>query len=44
MIDQDGYVYCEPHGMRRRNGGRPCRKLRPAEVRKLARGERITKY
>ena len=43
MLDQQGYVYCEHHGLVRRTH-QPCRKLRPAELRKLERGERITKY
>ena len=42
MLDQQGYVYCEHHGLVRRT--QPGRKLRPAELRKLERGEAITKY
>jgi hypothetical protein len=42
-IDRGGYVYCEAHGIQRR-ASEPCRKLRPAEVAKLARGEVLTKY
>jgi hypothetical protein len=39
-IDEKGFVYCEKHGLERRN---PiyCRKLRPHELRKLQRGEPI---
>jgi len=43
MLDQDGFVYCEAHGLARRRY-QPCRKLRPAELHKLARGEQIRKY
>ena len=40
MIDREGYVYCEGHGMRRRMS-QPCRKLRPAEIKRITNGERI---
>lgn len=43
MLDQAGFVYCTRHGMWRRTH-EPCRKLRPAELRKLARGEQIARY
>lgn len=43
MIDAKGYVYCTEHGLQRRTV-MPCRKLRPAELAKLARGEQIAKY
>lgn len=42
-LDQDGFVYCTTHGLQRRCW-QPCRKLRPAEVRKLERGEQIARY
>lgn len=42
-IDQDGFAYCTDHGLARR-AYQPCRKLRPAELAKLARGEQIAKY
>lgn len=43
MIDDNGFVYCTSHGMERR-GWRPCRKLRPHELRRLQRGEQVTRY
>lgn len=43
MIDNGGFVYCTCHGLARRSW-KPCRKLRPHELRKIARGETITKY
>jgi hypothetical protein len=43
MIDPKGFVYCASHGLQRRQV-MPCRKLRPAELAKLARGEQIRKY
>lgn len=42
-IDIKGFVYCEAHGYRRRDS-HPCRKLKPHELHKLARGERLAKY
>jgi hypothetical protein len=42
-IDNSGFVYCESHGLRRR-WDKPCRKLRPHELRKLARGETLARY
>jgi hypothetical protein len=42
-IDQAGFVYCTRHGLQRRQY-EPCRKLRPNEVNRLARGEVVTKY
>lgn len=41
MIDDRGFAYCAPHGVSRRGGGIRCRKLTPAELRKLERGEVI---
>jgi hypothetical protein len=43
MIDAKGYLYCASHGLSRRQAV-PCRKLRSAELRKLIRGEQISKY
>lgn len=42
-IDNKGYAYCTPCGMRRR-WTHPCRKLRPHELNKLKRGERLERY
>jgi hypothetical protein len=43
MIDDKGYAYCTDHGLDRRYW-RPCRKLRPHELRRLERGEALTHY
>ena len=43
MIDDKGYAYCEAHGLERRYW-RPCRKLRPHELRRLLRGEQLKSY
>ena len=40
-VDESGYVYCLPHGNQRKYDKR-CRKLRPAEIRKLLTGGTIT--
>jgi hypothetical protein len=42
-IDDKGYAYCTEHG-RERQAWRRCRKLRPAELRKLQRGEQLAHY
>jgi hypothetical protein len=42
-IDQAGFVYCTRHGLQRRQY-EPCRKLRPHEINRLARGEVVTRY
>jgi hypothetical protein len=42
-IDSAGFVYCAFHGEQRRRY-EPCRKLRPHELRKVLRGEPVTKY
>lgn len=42
-LDQSGFVYCTAHGIARRSW-KPCRKLRPFELRRLGRGEQITRY
>lgn len=43
-LDEKGYVYCMHHGKQRRGGGIRCRQLKPAEVKRLQNGERLTKY
>lgn len=42
-IDDKGFVYCEKHGLQRR-GWRPCRKLRPHELRRLQAGKTLAHY
>lgn len=42
-LDNKGFVYCTGHGLERR-GRRPCRKLRPHELRRLERGEPVKRY
>ena len=42
-IDDKGYTYCTPHGVSRQ-GYRPCRKLRPHELRRLERGDTLAHY
>lgn len=42
-IDNQGYIYCTEHGADRRYM-RPCRKLRPYELRTLERGECVKRY
>lgn len=42
-LDKKGFVYCESHG-KQRQASQPCRKLRPHELKKIARGEQITRY
>jgi hypothetical protein len=42
-LDTAGFVYCTTHGEQRRCY-EPCRKLRPHELRRLERGEQITRY
>lgn len=42
-LDTKGYIYCTGHGQLRQSSQR-CRKLRPAELRKLERGEVLTRY
>ena len=41
-VDNQGFVYCTTHGLRRRQGGTPCRKLRPSEIEKLEHGETVS--
>lgn len=42
-IDNKGYVYCATHGVERRDV-RPCRKMRPFEVKRIMRGEPLARY
>lgn len=42
-IDNKGYAYCTKHGIERRDC-RPCRKLRPWELKQLLRGETLARY
>jgi hypothetical protein len=42
-IDANGFIYCERHGIARRDWKR-CRKLRPHELRRLQRGEQVKSY
>jgi hypothetical protein len=42
-LDENGYVYCTPHGIQRRDWKR-CRKLRPFELNRLRRGQQVEKY
>lgn len=44
MLDQSGYIYCPEHGLQRRHSGRPCRKLTPAEIRRIRDGLPISRY
>ena len=44
MLDNKGFVYCADHGLQRREGGIPCRKLRPSEIKQLERGQAIRSY
>lgn len=43
MIDDNGYIYCESHGLSRRSW-RPCRKLRAYELKALKRGGLVKEY
>lgn len=42
-LDTAGFGYCTDHGIWRRQY-EPCRKLTPAELNRLARGQQIEKY
>lgn len=42
-IDSSGFVYCEMHGRQRRAYKR-CRKLKPAEIKRLESGQPLTRY
>lgn len=43
MMDDKGFIYCAEHGLDRR-WYRRCRKLRPHELRRIERGEQVTRY
>ena len=43
MIDTAGFIYCENHGLDRRQW-EPCRRLRDWELRRLERGKPLTRY
>lgn len=43
-IDDNGFIYCAEHGQRRKESGRRCRKLKPAELKTLKEGKPIAKY
>lgn len=43
-IDHKGYVYCYAHGQQRKASGIRCRKLTPAEARRIAAGQPLTRY
>ena len=43
-LDNKGFIYCADHGVWRQETRGMCRKLRPYELNRLARGERIAKY
>lgn len=42
-IDEKGFVYCDKHGMERKQHMR-CRKLKPAELKELEAGNALPKY
>ena len=42
-VDESGFVYCAAHGTARRAWKR-CRQLRAHEIRRLERGEVLTRY
>ena len=45
MIGNKGYAYCAPCGVSRRESGyENVRKCRPAELKKLQRGEALARY
>ena len=43
-LDKSGFVYCAPHGERRKQARRNCRKLRSYEIKTLERGEALKRY
>lgn len=43
MIDNAGFIYCESHGLDRRDW-KPCRKLRGWELRRLEGGRPLNRY
>lgn len=42
-IDSNGFVYCTDHGIQRRDW-KPCRKLRPWELRRILSGRPLSRY
>lgn len=43
-IDPHGFIYCTEHGLSKRSYYHLCRKLRPHELRRLQRGEKVARY
>jgi hypothetical protein len=44
-VDEDGWVYCTPHGEdRQADGWKRCRKLRAHELRRIERSEPLARY
>lgn len=45
MLGSKGYLYCGPCGLQRRASGyEKVRKLTPAEIRRIERGETLQRY
>lgn len=44
MIDDRGWIYCADHGLDMRSYYRRVRKLRPHELNRLKRGEKVKSY
>lgn len=42
-LDNKGYVYCSKHSLVRKQSHR-CRKLKPAELRRLEQGQSLERY
>jgi len=44
-LDENGYVYCYQHGLRRQQGGwKRCRKMRPHEINRIYAGKQVERY
>lgn len=43
-LDDSGFIYCAKHGPQRRDGYNRCRKLTPAEQRRIQAGIPIERY
>ncbi len=43
-IDEKGFVYCEPHGIQRKQGNTRCRKLKGFEMRFIHAGQPLRSY
>ena len=43
-LDEKGYAYCTPCGVRRRSSGIRCRKMTAKELRAIQSGEQIERY